>query len=244
MSTNVDQKLLLAGGRILASILVELKQIVAVGVATMDLENKARAMIKQAGVRPAFLGFGKYPAVLCTCVNMGIVHCVPRIDEILKNGDIISLDLGIEYQGYFFDAALTVPVGEVSESAHRLILVAKKALKRGLKKARVGNTTGDIGNTIERYVKSQGFSVIPELCGHGIGRRLHEDPQICNYGQRGRGTKLYEGQLICIEPMICNGSGKITKAKDGFGWQTADGSLAAHFEHTILVKKGGCLVLT
>jgi len=226
MSTNVDQKLLLAGGRILASILVELKQIVAVGVATMDLENKARAMIKQAGVRPAFLGFGKYPAVLCTCVNMGIVHCVPRIDEILKNGDIISLDLGIEYQGYFFDAALTVPVGEVSESAHRLILVAKKALKRGLKKARVGNTTGDIGNTIERYVKSQGFSVIPELCGHGIGRRLHEDPQ------------------ICIEPMICNGSGKITKAKDGFGWQTADGSLAAHFEHTILVKKGGCLVLT
>jgi len=245
MNAILDQKLLLTGGKILATILAELKNMVAPGVATGDLENRARGLIKQAGTEPAFLGYQHYPAVLCTCVNAGIVHCVPRADEILKSGDIISLDLGIEYQRYFFDAALTVAIGEVSDEARRLIVVTKKALKRGLKKARAGNTIGDIGNTISRYVESQGFTVIKQLCGHGIGKKLHELPEICNFGQRHQGETLEVGQLICIEPMVAAGRDwRIKHTFDGIGWQTMDNSLAAHFEHTLLVRQDDCLVLT
>jgi len=245
MNAILDQKLLLTGGKILATILAELKSMVATGVATCDLENRARDLIKQAGAKPAFLGYQRYPAVLCTCVNAGIVHCVPRTDEILKSGDIISLDLGIEYRGYFFDAALTVAVGEVSDEARRLILVTKKALKRGLKKARAGNTVGDIGNTISRYVEAQGFTVIKQLCGHGIGKKLHERPEICNFGKRHHGEVLKVGQLICIEPMVAAGRDwRIKHTVDGIGWQTMDDSLAAHFEHTLLVRQDDCLVLT
>lgn len=245
MNTILDQKLLLTGGKILAAILAELKNMVAPGLTTGDLENRARDLIKQAGAEPAFLGQQNYPAVLCTCVNAGIVHCVPRSDEILKSGDIISLDLGIQYQGYYFDAALTVAVGQVSDEARRLILVTKKALKRGLKKARAGNTVGDIGNTIARYVESQGFTIVKQLCGHGIGKKLHELPEICNFGQRHQGETLKVGQLICIEPMVAAGRDwRIKRTHDGIGWQTMDGSLATHFEHTVLVRQDDCLVLT
>jgi len=245
MDVILDQKSLLAGGKILGQILAELKSMVAPGLATGDLENRARDLIKKASAKPAFLGYQKYPAVLCTCVNEGIVHCVPRADEILKSGDIISLDLGIQYRGYYFDAAITVVVGEVPAEARRLILVTKKALKRGLKKARAGNTVGDIGNTISRYVESQGFTVVKDLCGHGIGKKLHELPEICNFGQRHHGETLKVGQLICIEPMVAAGRDwRIKHTQDGIGWQTMDGSLAAHFEHTLLVRQDDCLVLT
>lgn len=236
-------KILISGGKILSQILKQLADKVEPGLVTQDLEDLARHLIKKAGAEPAFLGYKKYPAALCVCVNEQVVHC-PASARRLKRGDIVSLDLGIKYQDYFFDAALTVAVGEVSSEAHRLIHVCKKALKRGLKKVRAGNTTGDIGNTIQRYVEAQGFSVIRNLCGHGIGKRLHEPPQICNFGSRHQGDVLKEGQLISLEPMISTGDWRVKRTPDSIGWQTVDDSLAAHFEHTVLVKKDGCLVLT
>jgi len=184
-----------------------------------------------------------YPFCLCTSINEEIVHGIPS-DRILKEGDIISLDLGIFYNGFHTDMAITVPVGKVSPEAQRLIRVTKKALKRGIKKARIGNTFGDISNTIQRYVESQGFNVVRDLCGHGIGKELHEGPQILNYGKRKTGPKLVEGMVFCLEPMVSMGEGKIKKTKDGYGYQTADNSLCAHFEHAMAVTKNGVEILT
>lgn len=236
-------KTLSSGGQLLAQILKQLAERAEPGLATQKLEDLARKLVKKAGAKPAFLGYQNFPAVLCTSVNNEVVHCVPSSRQ-LKQGDILGLDLGIKYQEYFFDAALTVPVGEITPEARRLIRVCKKALKRGLKKVRAGNTTGDIGNTIQRYVESQGFSVIRDLCGHGIGKHLHEAPQICNFGQRHKGNILKQGQLICLEPMISAGDWRVKRTTDNIGWQTADSSLSAHFEHMVLVKKDGCQVLT
>jgi len=180
---------------------------------------------------------------LCTSVNEEIVH-VPPSNRVLKEGDVLKLDLGIFYKGFHTDMAITVPVGKVSFEAQRLIRATKKALKLAIKKVKPGNTFGDIGNTIQRYVESQGFNVVRELCGHGIGRELHEEPKILNYGKRKSGEKIKEGMVFCIEPMVTAGDWHLKRTKDGFGYQTVDGSLTAHFEHTIAVTKNGCRVLT
>jgi len=184
-----------------------------------------------------------YPACLCTSVNEEIVHAIPS-DRVLKNGDILKLDLGILYKGFNTDMAVTVPVGKISFEAQRLIRVTKKALKMGIKKARIGNTFGDIGNTIQRYVESQGFNVVRELCGHGIGRELHEDPQILNYGKRHTGPEIKEGMVFCLEPMVAMGDWRIKKGKDSYSYETKDGSLSAHFEHMMAVTKNSCQILT
>jgi len=184
-----------------------------------------------------------YPACLCTSVNEEIVHAIPS-DRVLKNGDILKLDLGILYKGFNTDMAVTVPVGKISFEAQRLIRVTKKALKMGIKKARIGNTFGDIGNTIQRYVESQGFNVVRELCGHGIGRELHEDPQILNYGKRHTGPEIKEGMVFCLEPMVAMGDWRIKKGKDSYSYETKDGFLSAHFEHMMAVTKNSCQILT
>lgn len=243
LKTEKEIEIMARAGKILAKILDELKRKVKPGVKTKDLEIEARKLIEEYKVEPAFLGYEGYPAVLCTSVNDIIVHGVPSEYQ-LKEGDILSLDLGIKYKGYYADMAVTVPVGKISEEAQRLIRVTKKALKRAIKKARPGNTIGDIGNTIQRYVEKRGFYVIKELCGHGIGRELHEEPQILNYGKRHTGAKLLEGMVFCIEPMAAVGTSKIRKAKDGFGFATFDGSLSAHFEHMIVITKTGRKILT
>jgi methionyl aminopeptidase len=162
----------------------------------------------------------------------------------LKEGDIISLDLGIFYKGFHTDMAITVPVGKVDSEVQRLIRITKKSLKRGIKKTRIGNTIGDIGNTIQRFVESQGFNVVRDLCGHGIGKNLHEDPKILNYGKRHKGEELKEGQVLCLEPMVTVGDWKLKKTPDGLGYQTQDNSLSAHFEHTIVVTRSGSRILT
>ena len=231
------------GGRILAAIMEELKKQVKPGVTTRYLDKVAEDLVLKYRAKPSFRGYQGFPANLCTSVNQELVHCLPS-DRKLKEGDIISLDFGILFKGFHTDMAITVPVGEVSPEVLRLIRVTKKALKRGIKKAKPGNTFGDIGNTIQRYVEGQGYNVVRDLCGHGIGKNLHEDPQIPNYGRRKSGPKIKVGMTFCIEPMVIVGDWHLKKAKDGYGYQTRDNSLCCHFEHTIAVTENDCQVLT
>ena len=231
------------GGKILAKIMKELEKKVHPGIQTLELNRLAESLIFKSGGECSFKGYDGFPFCLCTSINEEIVHSAPSGRQ-LKEGDIISLDLGILYKGFHTDMAITLPVGKVDPETHRLIRVTKKALKRGLKKVRPGNTIGDVSNTIQRYVESQGFNVVRELCGHGIGREIHEDPKILNYGKRHTGTEIKEGMVLCIEPMITVGDWKLKKTADGFGYETEDRSLSCHFEHTIVVTKNGAKILT
>ncbi|MBI2050025.1 MAG: type I methionyl aminopeptidase [Candidatus Staskawiczbacteria bacterium] len=243
IKTPQEIKIIAEGGKILATVLKEVEKTVKPGITTMELDRAAEALILKQGARPAFKGYEGFPYSLCTSVNEEIVHGLPS-SRILKEGDIIGLDLGVLYNGYNTDMAVTIAVGSISFEAKRLLMVTKKALKRGIKKVRPGNTLGDIGNTIQRYIEDQGFGVVRDLCGHGIGKGIHEDPKIPNFGKRGIGSKLVEGMVICIEPMVTMGDWHLKKSQDGYGFSTKDGSLAAHFEHTIAVTKNGAKILT
>lgn len=243
IKTPEEIEIMQEGGKILAKIMKELMKEVRPGIKTQDLDRLAESLVFSTGSKCSFKGYEDFPACLCTSINEEVVHSVPS-DRILKEGEIISLDLGIFYQGFHSDMAVTLPVGKVEPETQRLIRITKKALKRGIKKARVGNTFGDIGNTIQRYVESQGFNVVRELCGHGIGRELHEDPQILNYGKRKSGPEIKEGMVFCLEPMVTVGNWKLKKGSDGHTHQTADDSLSCHFEHTIAIIRGKAQVLT
>ena len=231
-------------GKILAQVIKHLEKNAKPGVTTMELNNAAEAKIFELGGVPAFKNYNGFPYTLCASVNEVVVHGYPS-NYVLKDGDIIGLDLGVILNDFYSDAAVTIPIGKVNFEARRLINVTKNALRYGIKKAKIGNTVGDIGNTIQRYVESQNYGIIRELCGHGIGKNLHEDPQILNFGKRGTGEKLQEGMVICIEPMLtASGEWRIKKAKDGYGYATKDGSLSAHFEHTIAITESGPVILT
>jgi len=243
VKSSEEIRIMREGGRILAKIIGEIEKMVKPGITTQELNRAAEALVLTSGGKCSFLGYNGYPACLCTSVNEEIVHAVPS-GRILKEGDIISLDLGILYKGFHTDMAVTVPVGKVSPEINRLIRVTKKALKRGIKKVGPGNTFGDLSNTIQRYIEDQGFSVVKDLCGHGIGRELHEDPEILNYGSRHSGAEIKPGMVFCLEPMVAVGKGEIKKSKNGSAYETADGSLSAHFEHTMVATKNGAKVLT
>ena len=243
IKTLEEIQIMAEGGKILAGIMKELEKNVKPGITTEDLNRLAENLILKSGGKCSFKGYEDYPACLCTSINEEIVHSVPSARQ-LKDGDIISLDLGIFYQGFHTDMAITVPVGKILPETQRLIRVTKKALKRGIKKTRPGNTIGDIGNTIQRYVEGQGFNVVRELCGHGIGKEIHEDPKILNYGKRHSGLEIKEGMVLCLEPMVTVGDWKLKKSADGFGYQTQDDSLSCHFEHTMVVTKNGAKILT
>lgn len=243
IKTKEEIKIMAECGKILAKVMKELEKKVKPGISTKELDRAAEALILKSGGKCSFKGYEGYPTCLCTSVNNELVHAIPS-KRILKDGDIISLDLGVFYKGYHSDMAVTVPVGKVSPEAQRLIRVTKKALKRGIKKARPGNTFGDIGNTIQRYVEGQGFGVVRDLCGHGIGKEVHEDPKILNFGKRHSGEEIKPGMVFCLEPMVTMGDWKIKKSQDGYGFETADGSLSAHFEHMMVATKNGVKVLT
>lgn len=243
IKTEKEIEIMRRGARILAGIMEQLVKKIEPGISTEELDKVASDLVLRHGAKLSFKNYQGFPAGLCVSVNEELVHCIPSGRK-LKNGDIVSLDLGILYNGYHADMAVTVPVGKISPEAQRLIRVTKKALKRGIKKVRLGNTFGDIGNAIQRYVESQGFNVVRELCGHGIGKEVHEEPQICNYGKRKTGAKLKPGMVFCIEPMVIVGDWHLKKAKDEYGFQTQDNSLCAHFEHTLAVTETGCQVLT
>jgi len=239
-----DINIMKEGGKILAKIMEEVSQMVRPGVSTDELNRAAEALVLNYKAEPAFKGYGGFPSALCASVNAeAIVHAVPTTAP-LKEGDIVSLDLGIKYRGFYSDMAVTLPVGNVEPETMRLIKVTKKALRLGIKKARAGNTIGDVGNTVQRFIEYQGFGVVRDLCGHGIGRNLHEEPQVPNYGKRHKGDELKEGMVICIEPMVTMGDWRLIKTGDGFGFTTKDGSLSAHFEHTIEITKNGGKILT
>jgi methionyl aminopeptidase len=235
-------EILKEGGGILVQIMAEISAKVKPGINTGSLNLEAEKLIKKFGAGPAFLGHLSFPASLCTSVNEVIVHGVPG-KYILKEGDIVGLDLGIKYKRLITDMAVTVPAGKVSESAQKLIKTAKVALDLAIQKVKPGNHLGDISFTIQNYVESQRFNVIRELVGHGVGYEVHEEPEIFNFGRRGQGSILKPGMVLAIEPMISAGDWHVRQCPDG-SFVTRDGSLAAHFEHTVAVTKKGVEILT
>lgn len=243
IKTPEEIQVMREGGKILAQILEEVAEGIHPGATTKELDTKAEKLIVRAGVKPAFKGYQGFPSVVCTAVNEEMVHNVPS-DKPLEEGDILSLDIGLIYKGMYLDMARTYAVGEISLEASHLIKATKKSLRLGIKKARPGNTVGDIGNTIQRFIESQGYGVVRILCGHGIGKELHEDPKIANFGKRGEGEELKIGMVICIEPMVTAGKYDLKQTKDGHGYITKDGSLSAHFEDTLAIIQDGAEVLT
>lgn len=244
IKTEEEIKIMAEGGKILAGIMRELEKAVEPGIKTKELDKVAKKLISKFGAEPSFLGYEGFPAALCTCVNEEIVHSIPS-NRVLKEGDIISLDLGIFYKGFHTDMAITLSVGKINKEAQKLIQVTREALNLGIKEVRPGNNFGNIGKVIQNYVESQGFNVIRELCGHGIGRKIHEEPQVLNYfDERMENLEIKEGMVFCIEPMVSIGDWRLTKTADGHGYKTKDDSLSCHFEHTVAVRKNGCQILT
>ena len=228
---------------LVAAILAELEAAVAPGVSTKDLDALAEKLTRDAGALPAFKGYRGYPATLCASVNEQVVHGIPGPAP-LADGDIVSLDIGVKLNGYFGDSAVTVPVGSVDDRTVQLLDVTREALDKAIAQARVGKRLSDIGHAVQAHVEAHGFSVVREFVGHGIGEELHEDPQVPNYGQPGRGPKLAEGMVLALEPMVAMGRPDVRVLSDGWTAVTRDGSLAAHFEHTVAVTGDGPLVLT
>lgn len=228
---------------LVAEVLAELAAMVAPGVTSLDLDAAAERMVRDAGAEPAFKGYRGYPNTLCASVNDQVIHGIPSKRPLVE-GDIISLDMGVKMKGYYGDSAITVPVGRVSEVAERLLRVTEESLEKGIEQVRVGGRVSDIGHAIQKHVEAHGFSVVREFVGHGIGASLHEEPQIANYGEPGRGPRLAEGMTLAIEPMVNVGKPGVKMLSDGWTAVTRDGSLSAHFEHTVAVTKDGPLVLT
>lgn len=264
IKTSQEIEIMQDGGKILAGIMNALKGQVGPGITTNELNKLAESLVFKFGGECSFLGYNVpddaspnkvYPSCLCTCVNEEIVHAIPS-DRILKNGDILSLDIGFFYKGFHNDMAVTVPVGEINNQAEKLIKVTEKSLEFAIEKVKPGNKIGDISRIIQKYAEGQGFNVVRELCGHGIGRDVHEDPEILNsvspdktmvdkvaYADAGK-IELKEGMVLCIEPMVTVGDWHIKRSKDGFGFETKDGSLSCHFEHTVAVTENGYRILT
>jgi methionyl aminopeptidase len=238
-----DLERMRVANQLVADILAELRGIVQPGVTTADLDAFAEGRVRDRGAEPAFKGYHGYPATICASVNEAVVHGIPSRRALLE-GDIVSIDLGVQLDGFFGDAAVTVPVGRVTEGAAALLRVTEEALHRGLAKARLGGTVGDIGHAVQAHVERHGFSVVREFVGHGIGASLHEEPQVPNYGSAGHGAKLVEGMVLAIEPMVNLGKATVKVLGDGWTAVTRDGQLSAHFEHTVAVTARGPLVLT
>jgi methionyl aminopeptidase len=228
---------------IVAEILSELRDRVKPGVTTGELNSYCEELSRKKRVKPAFKGYKGYPFALCTSVNGEVVHGMPS-DRPLLSGDILSLDFGVNYKGYYGDAAITVPVGAVSDEAKRLLEVTEAGLNDAIQQARAGNRLGDISSAVQERVESAGFSIVRDFVGHGIGRSLHEDPQIPNYGVRGRGIELKPGMVLAIEPMVNEGSYEVQVLPDGWTVVTKDGKLSAHFEHSVVVTENGPDVLS
>ncbi|MBI4919913.1 type I methionyl aminopeptidase [Candidatus Azambacteria bacterium] len=250
IKTKEEIEILKEGGKILADVLNEISKFAKPGVSTGLLNQKAREMILARGAEPSFEGYKPsfsakpYPAAICASLNSVVVHGLPSENVFLKDGDILKLDFGVKYKNLFTDAATTIGVGKMAGEKNKLIETTKRALELAVNEVKSGNRIGDIGYAIENYVKKQGFSVVEVLVGHGVGYAVHEEPNIPNYGKKGDGLVLKSGMVLAIEPMVTMGSDKVKESQDGFGYETVDGSLAAHFEHTVAVTDTGGLILT
>lgn len=232
-------------GHVVRQVLDELREMVAPGVTTMDLEKTAERRIKEFGAKPAFKGYYDYPCVLCTSVNEEIVHGIPSSKRVLKDGDIVSIDCGVVMDGYYGDAAITVAVGDsVSPERKKLMDVTEQSLYKAIEQVKLGNSISDIGAAVQEFVEANGFSVVREFVGHGIGTKLHEEPQVPNFKSRGADTRLREGMVLAIEPMVNSGRPEAKVLDDKWTAVTADGSCSAHFEHCVAVTRNGPLILT
>lgn len=249
IKTSEEIVIMREGGKILAEVLKGLTKAVKPGITTQDLDKLARELVFKFEAKPAFLNYNGYPAVLCTSVNDEIVHGLPS-DRKLVKGDLLKLDMGVIHKGFYSDSAVTLLVGggltldKKSMLKKKLIRVTRESLEIGIKKAKAGKTLGDVGYAIQEYVEDAGFNLVRDLVGHGIGRELHEEPQVPNYGEAGTGEILKLGMVIAIEPMVVTGDWRIVEGPDGFVYQTKDGGLACHFEHTVAITDRGPVVLT
>jgi methionyl aminopeptidase len=233
-----------AAGRLVGEVLTALAAKVVPGVTTAELDEVAERLITSAGAIPAFKGYHGYPASICASINDEVIHGIPSGRRVLVEGDILSIDVGASLDGYFGDSAVTLPVGHVSEEAATLLRVTEEALYKAIEKARPGARVSDIGHAVQQHVESYGFSVVREFVGHGIGQRMHEEPQVPNYGDPGRGPRLAEGMVLAIEPMVNAGKPAVKVLADGWTAVTRDKSLSAHFEHTVAVTADGPWILT
>ncbi|MEK7128377.1 MAG: type I methionyl aminopeptidase [Patescibacteria group bacterium] len=251
IKTPEEIQILREGGKHLAIVLYKVKNMVKPGVSTKDLDLYAEKLIREMGDTPAFLNYRPegaktpFPASLCVSVNDEVVHGIPSKKRILQDGDIVSLDLGLKRKNLFTDMAITVSVGKINSDSKKLLEVTEKALQVGIDSAWAGNTVGDIGDAIESFVRAQGkYGIVEVLSGHGVGRAIHEDPYIPNFGKAGKGEKLVPGMVIALEPMLNAGTKKVTIDPDGYTFRTADGKSSAHFEHTILITDAEAEILT
>ncbi len=244
IKTSAELDLMRQASKIVAAVLALLKKEIRAGVSTAELNNLAEREIKIREAAPAFLGYRGYPATLCVSINEEVVHGIPNDKRIIRNGDLVSLDLGAIYRGFYGDAAITVAVGIVKPEIARLMEVTERSLAKALSEVRSGARLGDVSNAVESFVTKNGMSVVREFTGHGIGRHLHEEPAIPNYGRPCSGITLKPGMTLAIEPMVCLGKPEIVIKNDGWTAVSADGSCAAHFEHTVAVTENGCEILS
>lgn len=248
IKTEKEIELMRRGGKILAGVMDEIGRMIAPGINTLELDKLAERLVFDNGGSPVFKGYGDknnpYPATICASINSEIVHGIPSEKVVIAEGDLVKIDIGMQWQGMITDMARTFPVGEISAEAKKILEVTKESLNRGIAKIKVGSLLGDYSKAVEDYVVSFGFSPVRELVGHGVGKILHEDPQIPNYAGWKQKVVLREGMTLALEPMISIGTHRIKLAFDGWTYLTEDGKLSAHFEDTVVVRKGGCEILT
>lgn len=244
LKTTRELRYMRDAGKISQEALLKAGEAVRPGVSTLELDKIVRRTIEKAGAVPSFLGYGGFPASACISVNNVVIHGIPSAHEILKEGDIVSIDVGAIYEGFNGDNAWTFPCGKVSEEAQKLMDATRESLFLAIEKAVPGNRIGDIGSAVQQYVEARNYSVVREFVGHGVGTSLHEDPSVPNYGKPGRGVRLMPGMVIAIEPMINAGTKSVRVLEDGWTTVTADGSLSAHFEHTVAITPDGPVILT
>jgi len=242
--TAAELEKMRAAGRLVGQVLTALAAVVAPGVTTADLDAIAEGLIVDAGAIPAFKGYHGYPATICASVNDEVIHGIPSGKRVLEAGDVVSIDVGAALGGYYGDSAVTLPVGLVSEEAARLLRVTDESLYKAIDAVKPGGRVSDIGHAVQKHVEANGFSVVREFVGHGIGQAMHEEPQVPNYGEPGRGPRLAEGMVLAIEPMVNAGKAAVRVLSDGWTAITRDRSLSAHFEHTVAVTADGPWILT
>ncbi len=243
LKTPAEIEKMRRANRLVARVLAAVKRAVAPGVTTRELDELAEKLCRQEGAKPAFKGYRGYPYALCCSLNSEVVHGFPR-SQPLREGDVLSVDFGVVLDGYYGDSAITVAVGQVSDQARRLMEVTRASLEAGIKQMRPGRRLGDVSHAVQEVVEAAGFSVIRQFVGHGIGKDLHEEPQVPNFGTPGHGPKLKAGMVLAIEPMVAAGHWEVRVLDDGWTAVTSDGSLAAHYEHTVAITKNGPKVLS
>ena len=246
LKTPEQIEIMKVAGRITGEALLVAKEIIKEGITTKEIDDKIRTYIKKCGAKPTFLGYGGFPASACISVNEEVIHGIPSNSKVLKNGDIVKIDVGAQYKGFTGDSAATFAVGEISDDARKLIKITEECFFKGIEAIEKAENprVGDLGFAIASHARSNGFSVVEQYTGHGVGANLHEDPNVPNYGTAGRGVRIYPGMTLAIEPMINEGAEKVKVLKDGWTVVTADGKLSAHYEHSIAVTNNGIILLT